>query len=432
MWLNNFGDCFEASKIENTSDIIISQTKNELKSLQESISQKNIEFNQKDYEKIRELTLPVSLMLGQEANFENLHAFHNSMIEWQSALEDYLYESFDIQDGGFISRLLFSASLWIIHVPLWLNSSVVMHEFWHGNIINHEWWEARYGIRKDEVNEKNWLSLWDLFIESLKDPLDMWRFAYNEKWNSQETISSSWWINVNTQIASLNYQSYLKSWNQSMTQAIDYSFNKMYGSLYSMRTKHTESRKQQWDIHSYVEELQNRWIDIKESELFKYQALSAMLSWWTISTIHNTWKFLFNWEKDNQAIWYEIWDSKIFLPEFNTWLNQDNVSIEALSYIKNEDTLYSFGFEKPIIWKWENIYSVWINKTIDNDHYSGRISSTWEESILQVSYTKNINKNSSITFSWTKWINRKEFSTGAFDTRSHTSNQFSVNYNLKF
>lgn len=369
----------------------------------------NIDINNEEKGKIRELFVPLDLLMWEKANFKNVHKLHKTIIEVQSSVEDYFYEKFDIKDWWFISRLLFWIWITAFYFPGWANSSIVTHELGHwifsssGN-PNSDYW----------IWDKEWLTLWELFLKWVSSPFDIRYF--NWKTSSEESILWSW-INFNTEISRHNYEDKIRWKDTSITKELDYWFNKIYW----IRSNVIPSTSTWWDITRYTKKL-----DISQKELLNYQLVSTLLSWWTLSAIKNWVWFLKDWTLDNNPLSVDFNWTKVYAPEFNVWLNSENFSLETLTYIQKGELIYKLWLDTPIKWKWDNIITMWISKQQGNNYYSGDIKSNWKQNSLNISVEVAVTKDSNIIFDWNitdKWF---------LEARNFGNNTVSATYSIAF
>jgi hypothetical protein len=358
--------------------------------------------------------------LWNEAEFSNVHKLHKTLISAQSKLEDYLYEKYEVKDKWYTARVLFI--LWInaFYWPTGMNSSIVLHELGHWITASQEWkTNVWYGFE-----EEGWQSLWDLFIKWLTNPFAR-RFT-NYEWTEWDRATISWaWINTNSYMANLNYRDSIKNWlMDSFTSDTDYLYNKSEGLRYSKRADTL------WhDVNMYIDELNDKWINISKEEVIKYQALSFFLSWGTISSVKNIWKFLYNWERGSEPIWLEYDGYKFYLPEFNTWMNWNNFSFEVLQYIKNKNMMYELWVETVVVWEWDNIYTVWFNKIDGKNTWWWTLKTDGVNWSLNMIYEKQINNTSSLLFEWN--ISDNKFGSWRVD-RNYGNNWATLTYTIKF
>lgn len=369
----------------------------------------NIDINNEEKGKIRELFVPLDLLMWEKANFKNVHKLHKTIIEVQSSVEDYFYEKFDIKDWWFISRLLFWIWITAFYFPGWANSSIVTHELGH-------WIFSSWGNPNSDywIWDKEWLTLWELFLKWVSSPFDIRYF--NWKTSSEESILWSW-INFNTEISRHNYEDKIRWKDTSITKELDYWFNKIYW----IRSNVIPSTSTWWDITRYTKKL-----DISQKELLNYQLVSTLLSWWTLSAIKNWVWFLKDWTLDNNPLSVDFNWTKVYAPEFNVWLNSENFSLETLTYIQKGELIYKLWLDTPIKWKWDNIITMWISKQQGNNYYSGDIKSNWKQNSLNISVEVAVTKDSNIIFDWNitdKWF---------LEARNFGNNTVSATYSIAF
>ena len=151
-----------------------------------------------------------------------------------------------------------------------------------------------------------------------------------------------------------------------------------------------------------------------------YQGLSSILSWWSISSMMDIYKYLEYWKKGGGPIWIEHKWFKFYLPEINTWMNSDNFSLEILQYIRHKEMMYEVWIERAVIWEWNDFYTLWINKILWTHTYWWKVKTdgkNWTASLL---YWLKLTENTSISLEWSYskeesvlWNNYDKYSVSA-------------------
>jgi len=286
----------------------------------------------------------------------------------------------------------------------WLTT---VHEVAHADKAKHYWFNPSlwYWFRE---NEKLGINVFDLFISQV---LNKWRafVRYNDESNIKEATDISWaGINSNTQLSEIEVESsiYNNNWKVDFMDETSYLLNKTYLLNYIIRAK------EEWgdpiSVLNWINE--QNWTNYELNDLKKYSLLS-LFSWGVLSSLKGWYDFIVDWKYNNELIWFNTPLWKIYLPEFQTYLNSNNISVQISDYItlSNWNTI-KIWFEKNVMWESWNELTIWWKYNITDKLFviwELTVWNTWESIDWKVQYSLNEKLWLNIQLRHNNWVTNK-------------------------
>lgn len=397
-WYNDKWKVNHNQMTQKDFDIKYNEPTNRQNLLEKSLN--NLSLDKPELREIQELYRWYWELLKKDASIDNAKVFHTQIIKTQWIVEKKLESMLKIKDWWIIKRLAFIIWNATIYMIAWATSSLVRHEGSHMDAAKMQWHEAYYARN---VNWKKY-TLWGIFKLEAGTFLSWTKWLAWHKHNNyheyDRTPIAAAWINSNTEIAGDAYMNMIGG-DWTMVNSWDYMVNKLRGLLYTIGAQN--EYKSSNDPTNYIKALNAKGITTNIKELEKWQSLS-LLSGGVISSIVWWVDYLMKGESNFWQTSLKIWWKKIFMPEFNSWMNPDWIWFEWKLPIKwNDRTLVVPSIEKSVSWNWDDVFWLEVKRKLWMWEINFDINS---KSYTSVAYKREFwrgGKNWFFSIKWFQW-----------------------------
>lgn len=295
-------------------------------------------------------------LAGKDITEEGIAEWYANMTNMNKLAFDVINKMDFMKDAGAAKRM--AATIVNGIVASWLTKAfgTTLHEKAHNDAqknagASETWYELDFGKGHSEK-----LKLGQLFMNLFSSNTRAGAVAIfpNGISAKQKAGISGSGVNANTSFAEGIEKNAVKSGQVHSTDAIHYMYNKLYLASYAEKDQSLVGSDPRNFVEAlskqgYVDESQ---IDSTVTKIGKYALLSAVMSGRSWDMVRSNIEYLTEGRTTVETSHIDTPLGKVTLPDFNTYLNTESVSIKADTSLRTDDRrIYTVGIEKSVIGK---------------------------------------------------------------------------------